>query len=175
MDHVFVVLGPGFEQQHRNARILAQSRGDDSAPAARSDDDVVETFLGHDSPFTAGANCTALRNLHPRTARTPRVGDYAIPFSARPRRLCSSSQKILRPAGVQPASNRRRILRRVWHLAVFLPEWALTLEPQGQFADVKTADAHVVLIASQTHPRQNRRHPGDRGQFAAVPKPYRAP
>ena len=51
MDHVIVVLGPGFEQQHRYARILAQSRGDDSARAARSDDDVVETFLGHDSPF----------------------------------------------------------------------------------------------------------------------------
>ena len=63
MDHVVVVLGPSFEQQHRYARILAQPRSNDSARAARSDDDVVEAFLGHNSP--CGRARSTSQNLLP--------------------------------------------------------------------------------------------------------------
>jgi hypothetical protein len=49
MDGVIVVVGAGFEQQDRDARVLRQPRRDHPASAPRSDDDVVEVFGRHGS------------------------------------------------------------------------------------------------------------------------------
>ena len=39
------VVGAGFEQQDRAARVLARPRGDDRASAARPNDHQIEEFV----------------------------------------------------------------------------------------------------------------------------------
>ena len=73
VDVVVVVGRSCLEEQHPDVGVLGQPGGDDASGAARSDDDVVERFVGHGLPVDAAVTRTTTYGRHDADTTTVTV------------------------------------------------------------------------------------------------------